>query len=322
MQKLILSIALILTLTVCFAQEEQELSKKVAAEFDTLYNAKNFENIFSKFSPEMKAALPHDQAINFFTSLYAQAGKISQREFINYKQGLVALYKAQFEKAVFALYLSADQNEKINGILIKPYVNESLPVLERNTSQLILPFKGEWTVIWGGDTEELNYHVTTPSQKGAFDLVITDKNGSSHKGTGRANEDYYAFGKELFAPVAGEVVAVVDGIPDNQPGTMNPAQVTGNTVIIKTENNEYYLLAHFKLYSIRVKQGDQIAKGQLLGQCGNSGNSSEPHLHFHLQNTIDMKEAMGAKCYFQEIRANGEIKKDYSPIKGERIANL
>jgi len=73
--------------------------------------------------------------------------------------------------------------------------------------------------------------------------------------------------------------------------------------------------------SIQVKQGQKIKQGDLLGLCGNSGNSSEPHLHFHIQNVENIIYATGVKCYFDEIIVNGELMTDYSPIKDEKIIN-
>ncbi|RKY76361.1 peptidase M23, partial [candidate division KSB1 bacterium] len=96
----------------------------------------------------------------------------------------------------------------------------------------------------------------------------------------------------------------------------------GNTVIMKTKENEYLYFCHFKQFSIKVKQGQRIKQGELLGLCGNSGRSSEPHLHFHIQNTENMEIATGVKCYFEEIEVNGKVKKDYSPIKGELVNNV
>jgi murein DD-endopeptidase MepM/ murein hydrolase activator NlpD len=78
---------------------------------------------------------------------------------------------------------------------------------------------------------------------------------------------------------------------------------------------------HFKQGSIQVRQGDRIKQGQLLGLCGNSGNSSEPHLHFHLQNTEDFNIATGVKCYFNKLLVNGVLQTDYSPVKGNKIKN-
>ena len=64
-----------------------------------------------------------------------------------------------------------------------------------------------------------------------------------------------------------------------------------------------------------------IKQGDLLGLCGNSGNSTEPHLHFHIQNVEDMNKATGAKSYFENILVSGELKKDYSPVKTEKVKN-
>jgi hypothetical protein len=152
--------------------------------------------------------------------------------------------------------------------------------------------------------------------------MVYDEKGSTHKGNGLVNEDYYAFGKELFAPCDGEVVLVVDGVKDNVPGTLNPIYIPGNTVVIKTSKGEYVFFAHFKQYSIVVKQGQQVKVGALLGLCGNSGNSSEPHLHFHLQNVEDMILATGAKCFFDQLKVNGVLRSNYSPVKGDKIESV
>lgn len=301
-----------------FGQKEKVSYKTVADNFENFYNAANYDSIFTLFSEEMKKALPLDNTKEFLEGLNSQAGKITKRDFIKY-QASYASYKTKFERALFAVNISVDNNSKINGLFIKPFTDETLPVMERNTSKLAIPFKGEWTVVWGGDTKELNYHVESEAQKHAFDIVITDKRGKSYKTNGEKNEDYYAFGKELYAPCNGEVVLVVDGVKDNKPGTLNPIYIPGNTVIIKTANNEYLFFAHFKQHSIKVTEGQKVKQGQLLGLCGNSGNSSEPHLHFHIQNAEDMNVATGVKCYFEKLLVNGKLKTDYSPAKGDKI---
>ena len=305
---------------ISFGQTEKETDKKISAEFEKYYNSNEYQKIFDLFSPEMKSALPIEQTTDFLKGLKTQAGKIEKREFVKYEQ-TYASYKTTFERTVFAVNISLDNNRKINGLFVKPFKEDNLPKLERNETKLILPFNGEWTVFWGGDTKELNYHVESEAQKNAFDIVITDQNGKTYKTDGQTNEDYYAFGKELIAPCNAEVVLVVDGIKDNKPGELNPIYVPGNTVILKTVNGKYLFFAHFKQNSIVVKQGQKVKQGELLGLCGNSGNSSEAHLHFHIQNVEDMNKATGAKCYFDEIIVNGELKNDYSPIKGEKIKN-
>lgn len=318
MRRILFTVVLFSAITNLFGQTEKASYKTVADKFEIFYNAANYDSIFALFSDEMKKALPVDKTTEFFAGLNSHAGKITKRQFVKY-QAIYASYKTNFERALFAVNISIDGNSKINGLFIKPFTDESLPKMERNLSKLTLPFKGEWTVFWGGDTKELNYHVESEAQKNAFDIVITDEKGKSYKTNGDTNEDYYAFGKELYAPCDGEAVLVVDGIKDNKPGVLNPIYIPGNNVIIKTTNNEYLFFAHFKQHSIKVTQGQKVKQGQLLGLCGNSGNSSEPHLHFHIQNVEDMNVATGVKCYFDKLIVNGQVKRDYSPIKEDKI---
>lgn len=320
MKKYLVTILLSTLMNFAFGQTEKIINKTVADSFELNYNADNFDAIFSSFSTEMQNALPLGKTKEFLTGLKTQAGKITKRQFLKYEQSY-ASYKTNFERTLFAVNISVDNNSKINGLFVKPFKESNLPKLVRNPTKLILPFNEEWTVIWGGDTKVLNYHVESEAQKNALDIVITNDKGNSYKTDGKTNEDYYAFGKDLIAPCDGEIVLVVDGVKDNVPGILNPVYVPGNTVIIMTQNNEYLFFAHFKQHSIVVKQGQKIKQGQLLGLCGNSGNSSETHLHFHIQNVEDINSATGVKCYFDKIQVNGQTKTDYSPIQKEKISN-
>lgn len=304
-----------------FGQAENMLYSKISAQFEQLYNSNSYDSIFALFSTEMQKALPQVETVNFFSNLKSQVGQIKKRQFVKYEKGTFASYKTEFDRAFLAVNISVDINSKINGLFVKPFEEDNSPKIERNNTKLILPFTGEWTVFWGGDTKALNYHVETKSQKNAFDILIMDEKGKSYKTNGRNNEDYYAFGKELIAPCDAEVVLVVDGVKDNIPGELNPVYVPGNTVVLKTANNEFLFFAHFKQRTIKVSEGEKVKQGQLLGLCGNSGNSSEPHLHFHIQNVENMIAATGAKCFFERIKVNGEIKNDYSPIKKDKISN-
>jgi hypothetical protein len=300
------------------SQIEKENYKQVSTRFVSFYNVDKNDSIVAMFSPEMNAALPLDKFSQVTAGLKVQFGVIKKIRFVRL-QSASALYEITFDNAVLGMTITLNPKNEIAGLLFKPY-NEAKEII-RNNTKMKLPFKGEWSVTWGGDTKEQNYHVESVAQKNAFDFLIYDEKGLTHKGTGEANEDYYAFGKELYAPCDGEVVLVVDGIKDNIPGILNPIYIPGNTVIIKTANGEFVFFAHFKQHSIVVKQGQKVTTGALLGLCGNSGNSSEPHLHFHLQNTEDMTKATGAKCFFDQLKVNGVLKSDYSPVKGDKISH-
>ncbi len=291
------------------AQQEKEAIKQMSAHFEKWYNAKAYDSIYAQFSGDMKAALTFDATKKFLNGVFEQYGKIQKREFYKYVNGSFASYKTSFEKQVLSLNISIDAQSMINGFQITEFIND-LPVApERNTTKLSFPAKGEWTVVWGGDTPSQNYHVESRAQKNAFDILIKNASGKSFKTNGKTNEDFYAFGKELLAPCDATVVVVIDGIEDNLPGELNPIYIPGNTVILKTVNNEYLFFAHFKCQTIQVKTGQHVVNGQVLGLCGNSGNSSEPHIHFHIQNTENMMNATGIKCYFDSININGVWKK-------------
>ncbi len=321
MKNILLISVILLSSINLLAQGESPESTRVVRLFEKHYNNGKYDSIFTMFSPEMQGFLPIDKTVGFLTGLKSQAGKITAYEFQKYVNGSSADYKTTFEKALFTVSISIDNKSKINGLYVKPFEGKDLPETERNTTKLRLPFKDEWTVFWGGDTKDLNYHVDSRAQKNAFDIVIMNASGKSFKTDGKTNEDYYAFGKEITAPCDGEVVLSVDGIKDNVPGELNPVYVPGNTVIIKTVNNEYLFFAHFRKSSVAVKEGQKVKQGQVLGLCGNSGNSSEPHLHFHIQNAENMMNATGVKCYFDKILVNGQVRNDYSPVKKDKVRN-
>ncbi len=202
----------------------------------------------------------------------------------------------------------------------------------RNATQLKLPFDGKWFVEWGGDTKKLNYHRVSVAQRGAFDFVGHDKYGKSYKGPGTHNEDYYVFGKDVLAPADGEVLEAVTGVRDNKPGQTNLFAVGGNYLLIKHSPKEYSFIAHLRQGTTKVKAGDKVKTGQKVGECGNSGNSSEPHIHYHLQTSDTHSEfgkskpkpiAKGIKVYFSNITVENIDgifqKKQHSPVKGDII---
>jgi murein DD-endopeptidase MepM/ murein hydrolase activator NlpD len=91
-------------------------------------------------------------------------------------------------------------------------------------------------------------------------------------------EDYPGFGTELFSPCDGIVLRVEDGIEDLPPGQLPPRNTAGNLVLLGHHRCKI-LMGHFKKGSVRVREGDTVSRGQLLGQLGNSGHSTFPHLH-------------------------------------------
>lgn len=209
---------------------------------------------------------------------------------------------------------------RVAGFWVRPEAKpHTTPYLNYKTkTPLHLPFYGEWTVVWGGVTMQDNYHAVANDQRFAYDIVVA-KDSSTHRGDGTSLADYYCFGLPIVAPAAGRVVGVKDGIADNRPGVMNPDEPVGNCVVLSHGNGEYSVFAHFKDGSIRVQLGQHVTEGDTLGLCGNSGNSSEPHLHYHMQNAPELYVAEGMPAWFTDYLSNGKPVALGMPVRGERI---
>jgi hypothetical protein len=126
------------------------------------------------------------------------------------------------------------------------------------------------------------------AQRFAIDYVKVNETDSTYSGDRLKNENYFAEGNDALAVANGRVVAVKDGIPENVPGVNSRAvpitleTVGGNHVIIDIGDGRFAFYAHLKPGTIRVKVGDVVTRGQVIGLVGNTGNSTEPHLHFHI----------------------------------------
>jgi hypothetical protein len=181
-----------------------------------------------------------------------------------------------------------------------------------------LPFKGNWLVLSGGRSVAENHHAGTVDQRFAADIA-TIKHGRTFSGDGTRLEQYFCFGRPILAPGDGTVVEVNDGIPDNPINAPFDSPPSGNFVMIDYGNSEYSLLAHLKLGSIKVKVGDKVQPGHKIGQCGNSGNATVPHLHIHLQNTPVLFKGEGLPLQFQTYIANKKFVNTGEPVTGQII---
>jgi murein DD-endopeptidase MepM/ murein hydrolase activator NlpD len=103
---------------------------------------------------------------------------------------------------------------------------------------------------------------------------------------------FYGYGADVLAVADGLVIKTKDGIPENEPRidkqTIMPIPLTdatanGNMVVLKIGEGQYACYAHLQPGSLRVKEGDRVRKGQVIGKIGNSGSTNGPHLHFNVQ---------------------------------------
>jgi murein DD-endopeptidase MepM/ murein hydrolase activator NlpD len=160
--------------------------------------------------------------------------------------------------------------------------------------------------------------MTTNSQRYGYDLVLVNEQGVMYRGVPKNSDDwyrreandnelYFAFGQPVYAAGAGRVADVHDGEADNR--RVNPIDFTkremagaGNYVVIDHLNGKISWFAHMKQGSIKVKPGQSVKQGEMLGLIGASGDSLFPHLHYELRTGPGMKGVEGLPSYFSGFR--------------------
>jgi hypothetical protein len=195
--------------------------------------------------------------------------------------GLVAMRDQRWIEGEKRGTLVATAFEPIIGLGLLGYV--ALGLLPGDaTEELAFPLQGgRFVVAQGGNNAMLNYHNPHPEQRYALDILALDDLGRRGDGIQPTSlAAYLIHGIDVVSPCAGDVVMVEDGIAENAIGATNTEQAAGNHITLRC-NGLNIELAHFIPGSISVAAGDAVAVGQRLGKVGNSGNSSEPHLHIH-----------------------------------------
>ena len=211
----------------------------------------------------------------------------------------------------------------LSVLAILPVILMFVPVaypasLERTlpAATVRLPADVPLQVIWGGDRLETNQHAVVADQRWAYDFVVAPYFSGSVR-----LEDYGCYGVTVVAPAAGLVTIAHDGEPDAVPGVVsnNYTAPEGNYVVIKLETGTYLLIAHLKPGSVSVEPGQRVAEGEPVGQCGNSGNTSEPHLHYHLQDGPDVMAAEGLPAFFTGLCVDGVKQERAEPKRGQSV---
>lgn len=137
------------------------------------------------------------------------------------------------------------------------------------------------------------------AQRFAIDWVRTDIGTKTYQGNAKNNKSYFAYGAEALAVADATVVAIKDGIPENVPDEKARAvkitleTIGGNHVVLDLGDDKFAFYGHLQPGSLRVKVGDRVKRGDVLGLVGNSGNSTEPHLHFHVMDRGSPLESEG-----------------------------
>jgi len=170
------------------------------------------------------------------------------------------------------------------------------------------------------------------SQRFAIDWLQLDAQGRTYAGDPHDPRSYFIYGEPVHAAARGRVVSVLDGRPDQSPPTPDTTLtratawnlVTGNHVIIDIGHGRYAMYAHLQPGSIRVEEGDRVRGGEVIGRVGNSGNSSEPHLHFHVASRPYPLEANGLPYTYDRFRVTGRVGGDLAAFAdaGEGVSGV
>ena len=200
---------------------------------------------------------------------------------------------------------------------------DSIPIKsEFAQNKYIFPLRGIWYVGYGASFH--TGHRWAIPEEFALDIAKVGESGLSHKGDGTHFDDYYAYGADVLAAATGHVISAVNDQPEDPSAMQRPNEtqeayfarlqkeqgerlakgltaITGNYVMIDHGKNEYSLYAHLQPGSVRVHAGDEVKAGDVIGKLGSSGNSTEPHLHFHVCDKPDPLMCAGIPVNFSNV---------------------
>ena len=198
---------------------------------------------------------------------------------------------------------------------------------QREPLVLAYPFSGRWLTRNSPARRVPSHGTHLMGTTYAIDFIPVDARGRSAPWSWRAAiategpENFVGFGVPILAPGSGRVVIAHDGERDHkarrsqltllpymlgQAGRVRggPSAIAGNHVVIATgADGPFILLAHLRKGSVKVAVGDHVREGVVLGACGNSGNSTQPHLHIQATDSINWDRARGLPIAFRSTGA-------------------
>jgi urea transporter len=183
------------------------------------------------------------------------------------------------------------------------------------------PFMGRWICSQSVDGAETHRGIW----REALDFQVAGPDDRTFGGRGDRLTDYLCYRLPVLAVADGTVARVVDGVPDNPVGEMNLRDNWGNAVILQHGPALYSLVAHLSPDTIKVREGDRVRQGDVLGLCGSSGRSPTPHLHVQLQATARLGvPPLHAELHdVIEVGADGDrLHGTWVPARGDRVRNI
>jgi len=162
-----------------------------------------------------------------------------------------------------------------------------IPATTEGAVVLTAPVRGDWLVLNGGRSGLVNVHYRVPNQRDALDIEKLE-DGRESTGGKQLLKSFPSWGAPVYAPASGTVARVEKDYEDNPPGITDEEHLAGNHIVLEVAPQRFVVMAHLQKGSIQVSPGDRVEAGQLLAKCGNSGNTSHPHLHLQAQDRAEL----------------------------------
>lgn len=308
MRMLLGSVALLLS-AVPAAAQDGEPEERTARRLQELFNDKAYDDMYDLMAPSLQDRFTSQDFEGYFLDLRRRMGRWESSGPVAMDRGLATLL-GRFQKGEQQVQFSLDRDGRIEVLRFDPPAGAPKEG-GRNSVVMSLPFKGTWEV--------------TRAAADGVEFSAVDDGGRRHRGDGTKNEHYFGWGKEVLAPADGVVLEAVDGVRDNEPGKAAGGHAPlGNFVILSHADGEISVLSHLMKGGVKVKAGDRVAAGKVVGKCGNSGDSSEPRLHLRLVDSENVAGASGLDIHFAKLKRSRdggeEIHEDYAPAQADVVS--
>lgn len=212
-----------------------------------------------------------------------------------------------------------DEAEKLVRILLRKnnYNRKAIGIFRRLTARYqpkrsyVMPLKGRFKVV----VDHTKHHQMKCFAIWAYDIVKINENGYIGEKYKKLNSDYYVWNEPVYSVGDGVVKYTIDKFKDNKPGSTAPFY-EANKILIDHGGGEYSFYCHLKKSSSKVKVGDKVKKGQMIGRVGNSGASGMPHLHFTMMDSDYFSIPIWVEDYAIELKSEKVEVKIARPQEG------
>jgi murein DD-endopeptidase MepM/ murein hydrolase activator NlpD len=296
--------------------------------------------LYAAFSPDMKKQSPESKIVTIskqITTAVGSPGDVLSESYLPSLATPVTLYsrttlyskpttegpkKGELRKVAVMVIIGVDEKGQLSDFQVQP-----VPPVARDEfsdyqdiTKLRLPFNGDWIVLQGGRNLFDNANVGSEDNRYGVSFIFV-KDGMTYENDGRKNTDYYCYGQPVLSPAAGTIVQESVFAQDHPPG--RPADIAnrGNYVVIAHGNTEYSLIPYLKAGSVKVKLGQRVKQGDIVGECGNSGSSPFPHVEYRLQNSKGFPLPKSMPAQFVGYTADGKAVTIGEPLRGQIVAN-